>query len=70
MLLIGDITDLHFGTRVLFGGRARKTSDFAPALTAKSVKRMNEHVHLNPVLITLGDVIEDASVQQDQVRSK
>lgn len=67
VLRIGIITDLHFGPRALFHGRLRKMSDLAPHLTGAFVRRMNEEVHPDLVL-TLGDVIEDASLEEDRAR--
>lgn len=67
VLRIGLITDLHFGPRVKFRGRLRKMSDLAPELTAAFVRRMNEDVRPDLVL-NLGDVIEDASLEEDRRR--
>lgn len=67
VLRIGIITDLHFGPRTLFQGRLRKMSDMAPELTAAFVRRMNEEVHPDLVL-TLGDVVEDESLELDRQR--
>lgn len=66
-LTFAVITDLHFGPRTLFRGKLRKMSDFAPALTRNFVQRMNDHVHPDLVL-TLGDVVEDASLKEDRAR--
>lgn len=66
-LRIGIISDLHFGPRTLFHGRLRKMSDLAPQLTHDFVRRMNDVVHPNLVL-TLGDVIEDESLELDRAR--
>jgi len=67
VLRIGVITDLHFGPRILFHGRLRKMSDLAPELTAAFVRRMNEDVHPD-LALTLGDVVEDESVELDRQR--
>jgi len=66
-LTFGVISDLHFGPRTLFRGKLRKMSDLAPPLTRDFVRRMNDAVHPDLVL-TLGDVVEDESLEADRRR--
>lgn len=66
-LKIGFVTDLHFGPRAFFGGKLRKLSDQAPALTARVVQTMNETMQPD-LLVNLGDDIEDESREADLER--
>jgi 3',5'-cyclic AMP phosphodiesterase CpdA len=66
-LTVAALTDLHFGPRAMFRGKLRKMSDLAPALAAAFVRRMNEHVRPDLVLV-LGDLVEDESLEKDQER--
>jgi len=63
-LTIAAITDVHFGPRVLFRGKLRKLSDQAPTLARQVVRRLNDSVHPDLVLV-LGDLIEDESAEID-----
>lgn len=61
----GLITDVHFGPAASFGGKLRKLSHEAGRLTERFVQRMNE-VERPDLVINLGDVIEDESLEADR----
>jgi len=61
------VTDLHFGPEASFGGKLRKLTAQAPALTRAFVARMNEVVKPD-LLVNLGDDIEDESPELDRAR--
>jgi 3',5'-cyclic-AMP phosphodiesterase len=58
------ISDEHFGPRAYHEGKLRKLTDQAAVLTERFVERMNG-VDRPDLVINLGDVVEDASREQD-----
>jgi len=60
-------TDQHFGPAASFGGKLRKLSHDAAALTARFVADMNRDFEPD-VVVNLGDVIEDESEELDALR--
>ena len=59
------ITDVHFGPPASFAGKLRKLSHQAGPLTERFVQRMNT-VERPELVINLGDVIEDESLEADR----
>jgi Icc protein len=66
-LTLALISDLHFGPEARFGGKLRKLTAHARALTQAFVARMNEVVHPD-LVVNLGDDIEDESLEADRAR--
>jgi 3',5'-cyclic AMP phosphodiesterase CpdA len=66
-LTLALITDLHFGPEARFGGKLRKLTAHARALTQAFVERMNAVVHPD-LVVNLGDDIEDESPEADRAR--
>ena len=66
-LVLGFVTDLHFGPEAAFEGRLRKLSHRAPALAREVVRIMNEEVKPD-LFVNLGDDIEDESIEADLSR--
>jgi 3',5'-cyclic AMP phosphodiesterase CpdA len=66
-LTIGIVTDLHFGPEARFGGKLRKLTHEAAALTREFVRSMNEEVKPD-LVVNLGDDIEDESREADLAR--
>lgn len=60
------ITDVHFGPPAWFDGKLRKLSHHAHALTAEFIDAVNQVEHPD-VVFNLGDVIEDATRDEDLV---
>jgi 3',5'-cyclic-AMP phosphodiesterase len=66
-IVLGIITDLHFGPEARFDGKLRKLTHRAADLTRDFVRQMNDDV--NPhLVINLGDDIEDESREADLAR--
>ena len=63
-LVLGLITDVHFGPEAFKDGRLRKMSHEAARLTRTFVRQMNERVRPD-LVVNLGDVIEDQSAEAD-----
>lgn len=66
-LVVGLVTDLHFGPEARFGGKLRKLTAQAPALLEAFVERMNREVRPD-VVVNLGDDLEDESPEADRRR--
>lgn len=66
-LSVALISDLHFGPEASFGGKLRKLTTQAPALTRAFVARMNDEVR-PALLVNLGDDIEEESPAVDLAR--
>ena len=66
-LVIGLVTDLHFGPEAFFEGRLRKLSHRAGELARGVVRALNE-VHRPDLLVNLGDDIEDETRDADLAR--
>jgi predicted MPP superfamily phosphohydrolase len=66
-LVIGLISDIHFGPEAAFGGKLRKLTAEAPALAQAFVDRMNREVRPDFV-VNLGDDIEDEGLEADRAR--
>ncbi len=66
-LVIGLVTDLHFGPEARFGGKLRKLTAQAPGLLRAFVERMNREVRPD-VVVNLGDDLEDESREADHAR--
>lgn len=66
-LVLALVTDLHFGPQASFGGKLRKLTGEAPALTRAFVARMNEVVRPD-LVVNLGDDIEDEDLEADRER--
>jgi 3',5'-cyclic AMP phosphodiesterase CpdA len=66
-VVIGIVTDLHFGPEARFGGKLRKLSHEAPRLLRDFVERMNREVR-PALVVNLGDDLEDESLEADQRR--
>ncbi len=66
-LVLGLVTDLHFGPEAHFQGRLRKLTARAGELTADFVDRMNRQVRPD-LVVNLGDDIEDESPAADTAR--
>lgn len=66
-LVIGLVTDLHFGPEASFGGKLRKLTARAPELLRAFVERMNRDIRPD-VVVNLGDDLEDESRQADLAR--
>ncbi len=64
---IGFVTDVHFGPEARHDGRLRKLSSIAEPLLRDFVARMNT-VDRPDLVVNLGDVIEDESVDRDRER--
>lgn len=60
-------TDQHFGPKAWFGGKLRKLSHEAGALSRAFVERMNR-VEKPELVVNLGDVLEDESPDADLAR--
>jgi calcineurin-like phosphoesterase family protein len=61
---IALISDVHFGPKAWFEGKLRKLSHEAERLTSEFVERMNT-IEKPDLVVNLGDVIEDASHDED-----
>jgi 3',5'-cyclic AMP phosphodiesterase CpdA len=66
-VVLGVITDLHFGPEARYQGKLRKMSHRAGDLTREFVRSMNGEVHPDFV-VNLGDDIEDESRAADLAR--
>jgi 3',5'-cyclic AMP phosphodiesterase CpdA len=66
-LVVGIVTDLHFGPEALFEGKLRKLTSYAPRLLEAFVARMNDVVRPD-LIVNLGDDIEDESRDLDRRR--
>ncbi len=66
-LVVGLVTDLHFGPEASFGGKLRKLTAQAPTLLEAFVERMNREVRPD-VVVNLGDDLEDESFEADKRR--
>ncbi|WP_437931733.1 metallophosphoesterase [Sorangium sp. So ce291] len=66
-LVVAFVSDLHFGPQASFGGKLRKLTGEAPALTRAFVERMNE-VTRPDLVVNLGDDIEDEGPEADRAR--
>jgi 3',5'-cyclic AMP phosphodiesterase CpdA len=66
-LTLALITDIHFGPEAHFGGKLRKLTGQAEALTRAFVARMNERARPD-IVVNLGDDIEDESPEADRAR--
>jgi 3',5'-cyclic-AMP phosphodiesterase len=66
-LTLGIVTDLHFGPEARFGGKLRKLTSQAGALTAAFARRMRDEVRPD-LVVSLGDVLEDESPAADRTR--
>lgn len=66
-LVIGFVTDLHFGPEAYHEGKLRKLTAHAADLTREVVREMNEEIRPD-LLVNLGDDIEDESREADLAR--
>ncbi|MBV9949139.1 MAG: metallophosphoesterase, partial [Myxococcales bacterium] len=66
-VVLGLVSDLHFGPEACFGGKLRKLTHRAPELTRDFVRRMNDEVRPG-LVVNLGDDIEDESREADLAR--
>lgn len=66
-LVVALVSDLHFGPQASFGGKLRKLTGEAPALTRAFVDRMNAAVRPD-LVVNLGDDIEDEGPAADRDR--
>jgi 3',5'-cyclic AMP phosphodiesterase CpdA len=66
-LVLGFVTDLHFGPLAYHDGKLRKLTHHAGELLRGVVARMNDEV-LPDMLVNLGDDIEDESRDADLAR--
>lgn len=66
-VIVGIVTDLHFGPEARYQGKLRKMSHHAAALTRDFVRVMNEEVHPD-LVVNLGDDVEDESRAADLAR--
>lgn len=66
-LVLAVVSDLHFGPEATFGGKLRKLTRQAPALTRAFVARMNDEVRPD-LVVNLGDDIEDEDLEADRKR--
>lgn len=67
MITLGVVTDLHFGPEAHFGGKLRKLTAQAPALTRAFAAKMRDEVRPD-LVVNLGDDIEDESPERDAER--
>lgn len=61
------ISDVHFGPQASYQGKLRKLTHQAEDLVAGFARRMREEVKPD-VVVSLGDVVEDESNEQDRAR--
>ncbi len=66
-VVLGLVSDLHFGPEARFEGKLRKMTHRAAELTRDFVRRMNEEVRPQ-LVVNLGDDIEDESRDADLAR--
>lgn len=66
-IVLGIITDLHFGPEARLDGKLRKLTHRAADLTRDFVRQMNDDVNPN-LVVNLGDDIEDESREVDLAR--
>jgi Icc protein len=66
-VVLGVITDLHFGPEARYGGKLRKLTHRAAELTRDFVGQMNDDVRPD-LVVNLGDDIEDESRDADLAR--
>ena len=66
-LVLGFVTDLHFGPEAFHDGKLRKLTHHAASLTEGVVRAMNEVVQPD-LFVNLGDDIEDESRDADLAR--
>jgi 3',5'-cyclic-AMP phosphodiesterase len=66
-VIVGIVTDLHFGPEALYEGKLRKMSHHAAELTRAFVRAMNDEVHPD-LVVNLGDDVEDESRAADLAR--
>jgi Icc protein len=66
-VVLGIITDLHFGPEARFQGKLRKMSHQAAALARDFVRQMNDQAKPD-LVVNLGDDIEDESREADLAR--
>jgi len=66
-LVLGLVTDQHFGPEASFGGKLRKLTRSGPGLAKAFVTRMNEVVRPD-LVVNLGDCIEDENLEADRRR--
>jgi 3',5'-cyclic AMP phosphodiesterase CpdA len=66
-VIVGIVTDLHFGPEARWHGKLRKLTHHAGDLTRDFVRAMNEHVRPD-LVVNLGDDIEDESRAKDLER--
>jgi 3',5'-cyclic AMP phosphodiesterase CpdA len=67
MLVLGAITDLHFGPEAHHRGKLRKLTGRTPQLTRAFVARMNDEIRPD-LVVNLGDDIEDEGPEADRAR--
>ena len=67
MLVLGAISDLHFGPEARHLGKLRKLTASAAELTRAFVTRMNDVVRPD-LIVNLGDDIEDEGLDADRAR--
>jgi 3',5'-cyclic-AMP phosphodiesterase len=66
-LVLGIVTDLHFGPEARFHGKLRKMTHQAADLTRDFVRQMNDEIRPD-LVVNLGDDIEDESREADLAR--
>jgi 3',5'-cyclic AMP phosphodiesterase CpdA len=66
-LVLGLVSDLHFGPEARFDGKLRKLTAHARELSQRFVERMNAVVKPD-LVVNLGDDIEDESPEADRAR--
>lgn len=66
-LVLGFVTDLHFGPEAYHDGKLRKLTAHAADLARDVVRRMNDEIRPD-MLVNLGDDIEDESREADLAR--
>jgi 3',5'-cyclic AMP phosphodiesterase CpdA len=66
-MVLGIVTDLHFGPEARFHGKLRKMTHQAPDLARDFVRQMNDEVRPD-LVVNLGDDIEDESRDADLAR--
>jgi 3',5'-cyclic AMP phosphodiesterase CpdA len=66
-VILGIVTDLHFGPEARYEGKLRKLTHHAAALTRDFVRKMNDEVRPD-LVVNLGDDIEDESRAKDLER--
>ncbi len=66
-LVLGFVSDLHFGPEASHEGKLRKLTHRAPELAREVVRVMNEEVKPD-LFVNLGDDVEDESIEADLAR--